>query len=74
MHAVRKATKADVPRLKGVLGLCDRDGVPASLESSKERNVPFYRQHGFEVTKELRLPKGGRSLWLMWRDPQPPSP
>ena len=56
-----------------VLERCDREGIAAYLESSKEKNVPFYRRHGFEVTKELRLPKGGPSLWLMWRDPRPPS-
>lgn len=54
-----------------VLERCDEEGVPAYLESSKERNVPYYERHGFTVTGELDLPKGGPRLWLMWRDPQP---
>ena len=55
-----------------VLERCDRDGVPAYLESSKEANVPFYRRHGFEVTEVLRPPWGAPPLWLMWREPQAP--
>jgi hypothetical protein len=45
--------------------------MPAYLESSKGRNVPFYERHGFTVTRELKIPDGGPLLWLMWRDPQP---
>jgi ribosomal protein S18 acetylase RimI-like enzyme len=56
--------------LAPVLAQCDRDGEGAYLESSKERNVPFYERHGFRVTEELTV-KDGPTLWLMWRDPQP---
>jgi GNAT superfamily N-acetyltransferase len=54
--------------LTPVLELCDSEGLPAYLESSKERNVDFYARHGFRVTHELRLPKGP-PLWPMWREP-----
>jgi GNAT superfamily N-acetyltransferase len=52
------------------LARCDTAGLPAYLESSKERNVPFYERHGFTVVGELTVPDGGPTLWLMWRDPQ----
>lgn len=52
-----------------VLEQCDRDGLGAYLESSKEQNIDFYARHGFRVTAERRLPRGPR-LWPMWRDPR----
>lgn len=55
--------------LAPVLEECDRDGVGAFLESSKERNVDYYARFGFRVTEEVRLPRGPR-VWLMWRDPR----
>jgi GNAT superfamily N-acetyltransferase len=57
--------------LRPVLDHCDREGLPAYLESSKERNVPFYARHGFVVQKEVPLPGGGPKIWTMWREPQP---
>ena len=50
------------------LELCDREALPAYLETARERNVVFYSRHGFRVTEELRLPDGP-PIWLMWRDP-----
>jgi ribosomal protein S18 acetylase RimI-like enzyme len=52
-----------------VLDRCDEEGLPAYLESSKERNVPYYRRFGFEVTEEIPFGKGP-TLWGMWRDPR----
>lgn len=57
--------------MRSRLTRCDAAGLPAYLESSKHRNVPFYERHGFRVTRELSLPGGGPPIWLMWRDPQP---
>ena len=57
--------------MRSRLARCDAAGMPAYLESSKERNVPFYERHGFTVTRELKIPDGGPLLWLMWRDPRP---
>lgn len=55
-----------------VLRRCDEEGVPAYLESSKEKNLAFYRRHRFEVTGDLQVPRGGPRLWFMWRQPRPP--
>ena len=57
--------------MRPVLTHCDAEGIPCYLESSKERNVPFYRRHGFEVVEEVPLPADGPTLWTMWREPQP---
>jgi hypothetical protein len=53
-----------------MLERCDRERLPAFLESSNPRNLPFYRRLGFEVTKTLPLPAGGPTIDLMRRAPQ----
>ena len=35
--------------LRHALEQCDRDGMPAYLESSNSRNIPLYQRHGFEI-------------------------
>jgi hypothetical protein len=52
-----------------VRGLHPAEGTPAYLEASSARNRALYERHGFEVTEELSLPKGGPPIWLMWREP-----
>jgi GNAT superfamily N-acetyltransferase len=53
-----------------VLEQCDRDGVAAYLESSKERNIDFYSRHGFRVRERVDLLRGP-PMWAMWREPCP---
>lgn len=55
--------------IQPMLDRCDQEGLGAYLESSKERNVPFYARFGFEVTERITLP-GGADEWLMWRKPR----
>ncbi|MCK4177639.1 GNAT family N-acetyltransferase [Aciditerrimonas ferrireducens] len=57
--------------LQAVLARLDAEGLPAYLESSKERNVPFYARHGFEIVGEARAKDDPLTLWLMWRSPRP---
>lgn len=45
-----------------------RQGMPAYLETATESNLGFYRNLGFEVTGDYRVPKGGPLFWSMWRD------
>ncbi len=41
--------------LRPVLARCDRDGVPAYLESSNPRNISFYERLGFHVLTRLQV-------------------
>jgi GNAT superfamily N-acetyltransferase len=55
--------------LRPILDRCDREGLPAYLEASSERNRACYERNGFEVRGELRIPGGGPPIWPMWRPP-----
>ena len=48
---------------------CDARHLGAYLECSTEANTRFYGRLGFRVTREIRAPRGGPRLWLMWREP-----
>lgn len=37
------------------LALCDRDQVPAYLESTNPRNIPLYKRHGFEQVGTIQV-------------------
>ena len=56
--------------LCAMLDRCDAEGLPAYLESSNPRNVPFYARYGFKERSEIEAPKGGPKLLAMWREPR----
>jgi len=58
--------------IRQITDRCDRAGLPAYLESSKDVNVPYYERFGFRVTGETQLGSDGPTIWFMWRDPQVP--
>ncbi len=56
--------------LRPTLDRCDREGLPAYLEASSERNAALYERLGFRITGELRV-GGSPPLRLMLRPPHP---
>lgn len=41
--------------MRHALERCDRDGVPAYLESSNPRNISLYQRHGFEILGTIQV-------------------
>jgi GNAT superfamily N-acetyltransferase len=54
--------------LAPVLERCDREGVPAHLESSTDRNRVLYERNGFALTEVFEMPAKGPPIREMWRD------
>jgi ribosomal protein S18 acetylase RimI-like enzyme len=52
-----------------MLERCDREHMPAYLEASSPRNIPFYKKHGFQVIEEFPFGPSGPPLTAMWRRP-----
>ena len=57
--------------LRYALARCDRDGVPAYLESSNPRNVSLYLRHGFEAIGSIQV-GSSPTLLPMLRQPRRP--
>lgn len=55
--------------IRPTLARADADRVRCYLETAKERNVAFYRRHGFEVAAEDDIPEGPH-VWMMTREPR----
>ena len=55
--------------IRPVLARADAAGVPCYLETMNERNLRFYRRHGFDVAVDSVAPKGGPRVWAMLRTP-----
>jgi ribosomal protein S18 acetylase RimI-like enzyme len=55
--------------LAPILAKSDVERLPAYLESSNKRNVPFYQRNGFRVLQEIVVPDGP-TITLMRRPPR----
>ena len=55
--------------LKHATDICDRDGMPAYLESSNLANVPLYERHGFTALGRIQV-GGSPVLTPMLRRPR----
>jgi ribosomal protein S18 acetylase RimI-like enzyme len=56
--------------LQPVLAEADAAGLPCYLETETERNVAFYRKHGFDVATAGPDPRQGVMVWTMVREPR----
>lgn len=52
--------------MRQALERCERDGLPAYLESTNPRNIPFYERHGFKPVGDIRV-ADCPSIVPMWR-------
>lgn len=66
----RQGTGIGTALMGPVLERCDRETVPAYLETAVARNVLLYERVGFEVVEELILPRTDIRGWLMRREPR----
>jgi len=55
--------------IQPILKMADKKGLPCYLETMKERNLAFYRKHGFNVAGEQQIPDGGPYFWALRRTP-----
>jgi ribosomal protein S18 acetylase RimI-like enzyme len=53
--------------LEHALAIVDRDGLPAYLEATTERNRALYERHGFVVTGVIQY-GSSPAMWPMWRE------
>ena len=60
--------------MEPVLDRCQREGIPAYLETATARNVLLYERLGFDVVEELTLPTTDVHGWLMLRPAAAPYP
>lgn len=56
--------------LAPVLARCDREGVPALLDTCSVDNLGFYERKGFRVISEVDLPADGPRCFTMRREPE----
>jgi ribosomal protein S18 acetylase RimI-like enzyme len=70
VHPDRQSHGVGTALMRTMLERCDREQMPAYLEASSPRNIPFYQRQGFRAIKEIQFGPGGPPRAAMWREPQ----
>lgn len=55
--------------MRHALAICDREGLPAYLESSNPRNITLYLRHGFEIVGTIQA-GSSPAMFPMRREPR----
>jgi hypothetical protein len=55
--------------LRAVTARRDAEGAPTYLDTTNERNLAFYRRHGFGPVHAGVFPRGGCRYWTLVRPP-----
>ncbi|MBC9712602.1 GNAT family N-acetyltransferase [Streptomyces sp. TRM66268-LWL] len=66
-HSSARGTGRGALVLSALLEQADASGQPAYLESSNERNLTFYKRHGFALREEMTY-RSSPPMWRMWRE------
>jgi ribosomal protein S18 acetylase RimI-like enzyme len=59
--------------LGSVLARADQQQLPTYLDTTNERNLPFYERHGFRVVASGSFPGGPCPYWTLVRAPRAPA-
>ena len=69
LEPIQQARSMGNALIKPGLARADSDGLPCYLETSQERHLRFYQEHGFQIAGAGCIP-GGPNFWAMIRTSQ----
>lgn len=55
--------------IQPILTRADSADVPCYVESADERNLSFYKKHGFVIINQGQVPNGGPQVWVLVKEP-----
>jgi GNAT superfamily N-acetyltransferase len=58
--------------IEPLLSRADSDSVPCYVETFNERDLAFYKRHGFRIAGGGKIPMDGPDFWAMIRAPRTP--
>ncbi len=60
--------------MQAMLERADAQHLPCYLETHDPKNIPFYRKHGFDIARTVKIPGSDLQFWSFLRAPRAPRP